>query len=525
MENAFIKKYEKDIWGINSSFDREIITGSIIPISYAEGVMKYLSANGILLKDFTLYAETLAQKIKDNATSIAERENVHYQYLNSSKIKKDELIKSILSKRGKHPGLVAILSALEIENSFDIYRNKDKQKLEIVPRQRKCLHIYYYFIDEQLGLCHFRIQTFFPFKVQFYFNGKEKLANDFNKAGIEYQKDDNCFTWLSDYEKAQQIADSLDVAKLHSTLDYYAKKYVNIIEELSRVWHLSYHWSVKQVEYATDIMFKSEEGLNRYYNELVKQITLSTSPEDIMTFLGKKLKGDQAGKIQTSYKQTYLGIRVKHQNRNIIIKIYNKAGSVLRIEVTFNKASELRVIQEVHQKDGQTVKKLAPLKKSIYSLEHFIRFAKDATRRYLDFLNQMDDNSKGIAEINQFTERKTENDKHYKGFNPLNNEDNIIFQELLNGLFISTGFRNKDLKSVLSKRLAAITGKVWTTSKVCRLLKRLRVFGLLKRVTKTYKYFLTEKGRMILSLCVKLKNMTVIPTCDALLKSLSFSMA
>lgn len=370
------------------------------------------------------------------------------------------------------------------------------------------------------------IHMFFLYHLQdqFYFNGKEKLANDFNKTGIAYQKDDNCFTWLSDYEKAQQIADSLEAAKLHSTLDYYAKKYVNIIEELSSVWRLSYHWSVKQIEYATDIMFKSEEGLNKHYNELVKQITLSTSPENVMTFLGKKLRGDQAGKIQTSYKQTYLGIRVKHQNRNIIIKIYNKAGSVLRVEVTFNKASELRVIQDVHQKDGQTVNKLAPLRKSIYSMEHFIRFAKDATRRYLDFLNQMDDNSKGITEINQFTERKTEENKHYKGFNPFNREDNAIFQELLNGLFISAGFRNKDLKSAFSKNPPDGTGTLWTTSKISRLLKRLRVFGLLKRVAKSYKYFLSDKGRMILSLCVKLRNMTVIPACDALLKSLSFSL-
>ena len=386
MENTFVKRHKKDIWGMNSSFDRVIITGSIIPISYSLGVMQYLSASRILLKDFTSYAETLAKKIKDDATSIAERENVHYQYLNSSKTRKDELIKTIINERGKHPGLVAILSALEIDNSFDVYRNKEKQKLEIVPRQRKCLHIYYYFIDAQLGLCHFRIQTFFPFKIQFYYNVKDKLAVDFKNEGIEYQKEDNCFSWLSHYEKAQQIADGLEAAKLHSTLDYYAKKYVVILDELNRVWKLSYHWSVKQIEYATDIMFKSEDGLNNHYEELVKQIALSTAPEDIMTFLGKKLKGDQAGKVQTSYKRTYFGIRIKHQNRNIIIKIYNKAGSVLRIEITFNKASELKVMRQVHQKDGKTVNKLAPLKKSIYSMEHFIRFAKDATRRYLHFL-------------------------------------------------------------------------------------------------------------------------------------------
>lgn len=523
MEIGFIKKHAESIIGMNSSFDREIISGSLIPISYLEGVMKYLSSNRILLKDFTGFAKALAKKIKDNAIAISQRDKVEYQYLNNSKIRKDKLVKSIIEKRGKQPGLVAILSSLEIENSFDIYRNRDKQKLQIIPRQRKCLHIYYYFIDETLGLCYLRIQTFFPFKVQFYFNGKEKLANDLKKASVEYQKEDNCFTYLSDYRKAQQIADVLEVAKLHSRLDYYAKKYVNILDDISRIWKLSYHWSVRQIEYATDIMFKGEEALNKYYEELLKQITLSTAPEDVLTFLGKKQKGNQAGKVQTSYKRTYFGIRIKHQNRNTIIKIYNKAGSVLRIEITFNKASDLRVVQEVHQKDGQTVKKLAPLKKSIYSMEHYIRFAKDATRRYLDYLNQMDDRSKGASEINQLTERKTENNKHYKGFNPFNSQDNTIFQELLNGLFISSGFRNKDLKSALSKKLPSVAGTPWTTSKICRLLKRLRVFGLVKRVAKSYKYFLTQKGRMILSLCVRLRATTAIPACDTLVRSLLYA--
>ena len=61
MEIGFIKKHEESISGMNSSFDREIISGSLIPISYAEGVMKYLSSNRILLKDFTDFAVEFAK--------------------------------------------------------------------------------------------------------------------------------------------------------------------------------------------------------------------------------------------------------------------------------------------------------------------------------------------------------------------------------------------------------------------------------------------------------------------------------
>ena len=91
---------------------------------------------------------------------------------------------------------------------------------------------------------------------------------------------------------------------------------------------------------------------------------MSVFPEDIMSFLGKKLSGPQAGRIQTSCKKTYLGYRIKHRNGSISIKMYNKSGTVLRIEITFNNISEFKVYREVRQRDGQTVTKLANIKKS-----------------------------------------------------------------------------------------------------------------------------------------------------------------
>ena len=157
------------------------------------------------------------------------------------------------------------------------------------------------------------------------------------------------------------------------------------------------------------------------------------------------------------------------------------------------------------------------MKKSIYSLEHIIRIGNAAINRYLDFLSKMENTNQGFDELRQLTERKTENNKNFKGFNPLNSEDSLIFQELINGSFIANGFTNKDIKLVLSKTLI---NQIWNTAKVSRLFQRLKVFGLIKKVHRTYKYFLTEKGRLLITLCVKLRNLTVIPTVDSLMKKL-----
>jgi len=47
----------------------------------------------------------------------------------------------------------------------------------VQPAWRKCLHLYFYFLDRQLGLIHVKLQTWFPFPLQVYVNGHEWLAH------------------------------------------------------------------------------------------------------------------------------------------------------------------------------------------------------------------------------------------------------------------------------------------------------------------------------------------------------------
>ena len=125
MNNLFNDKYQDDILGTSSCFDRVILKGSIIPISYLKGLGQFLSANNILLKDFLQYAKGLAEILKENAKSIAEEEGVQYIYFNNSNANKEKYIESKIKERGNHPGLVAVISSLEVDNSFDIFRNKE----------------------------------------------------------------------------------------------------------------------------------------------------------------------------------------------------------------------------------------------------------------------------------------------------------------------------------------------------------------------------------------------------------------
>ena len=52
---------------------------------------------------------------------------------------------------------------------------------------------------------HGRVQTWYPFNIQIYLNGKEWLGKMMTTEGLTFVKNDNCFTWVNDFEKAATI--------------------------------------------------------------------------------------------------------------------------------------------------------------------------------------------------------------------------------------------------------------------------------------------------------------------------------
>jgi hypothetical protein len=72
----------------------------------------------------------------------------------------------------------------------------------------KCLHLYFYVQHPRFGLLHLRLQTGFPFLIHICLNGQEWLARQMDEKGLRYRKADNRFTWLEDFQKAQDLAEA-----------------------------------------------------------------------------------------------------------------------------------------------------------------------------------------------------------------------------------------------------------------------------------------------------------------------------
>ncbi len=188
------------------------------------------------------------------------------------------------------------------------------------------------------------------------------------------------------------------------------------------------------------------------------------------------------------------------------IKMYDKFGHILRIETTVKDVSFFQHYREVEQRNGQSVMKFAPLKKTIYSLGALRELPMAANRRYLEFLSAIDDPGSAIDKLNKITRTVHGQARSYRGFNFFDRDDEALFLALVRGEFTISGVQNKALRARFPQ---------YNSGQMSRILRRLRTHGLIKKASHCYKYYLTVPGKQAVALSLKLKELVIIPELAA----------
>lgn len=501
MLKLITEQYKDKISGVLSCYDRVVITGTLPEICYSQGITSYLYRKEIRIFDYPKFAEPFRETIRENAEHIAKQAGIEIEFISKSHIRKEEVVAQVLNKRGNHPGLVHIISAMESCPSYKPWHDKTTGKTFLKGTQSKCLHYYFYLMDEQLGLCYVRVPTWCPFRLQIYFNGHHLLASQLDKEGIGYTMIDNAFDSIDDWGKAQQLSDNLNIDHLHKKLDEFADKFCPVYKHFDQ----QYHWSIMQCEYATDIVFKNQKHLQAIYDDLVATAIHTVKPDNIATFLGQKLDSRYTGEMGNNYNIRIEGSRIKHNMGHNSIKMYDKFNKILRIETTTNKVSFFKHYRKVEHRNGTSSMQLAGLKKNIYSLAPLKEHLMAANRRYLEFISAIENKNNGRKRLEKITQPKVENNRKYKGFNLFDPREMALLSVILRGEFNINGFRNKNIR----ERIVGLS-----SNQVSRLMKRLKLHGLIKKVANSYKYYMTRLGKELLLIGEKIKQMVIIPALN-----------
>lgn len=492
------ERLKEQIAGVLSCWDRVLIFGTLPKICYAEGKTSYLYAKQVRIFDYPKFAEPFRDRLRENAERLAAAAGIEIEFIRKRNVRKEDLVKAALAKRGEHSGLVCILSAMEPCSTYKPWHDKTTGKTFLRPDDGKCLHYYFYFIDDELGLCYVRVPTWLPCRLQIYWNGHNWLAARLRRLNIAYKLVDNAFVEIGDWPRAQQLANGLEIKRLHGRLDQFARTFCPI----HRDFGVQYHWSVDQCEYATDVVFQRQADLAAIYGTLTRTAIHTVKPDHIATFLGKKLRPQFEGESGNRFDIRIEGTRIKHTMGPVSLKLYDKFSLILRIETTVNDLTFFKHYREVEHRDGTKEIKWAEMQKTIYSLPALRELLEAANRRYLEFLSTLEDPRNGRDKLDKLSQSVTQEGRTYPGFNLFDADDDALFQTILRGEFNISGLQNKSLRRFLPHL---------NSGQVSRLLKRLRLHGLIKKVAHGYKYYVTTFGKDILTAGLKLRELVIIP--------------
>jgi hypothetical protein len=516
--NDFIARYQEQLSGVLSGFDRLVFRGQL-PLNHKPGLKGYLWAHDLGLKDFGEHAEAISQRVKQASVATIESAGRPVKYLNSGKQDKQQLALQIAHADGIGNGPICAFTAVELCSSYAIKGNRETKKIDLERTPRKCLCVYQYWMHPVFGFMSARLQTWFPFPITIFLNGREWLARQLEQAGMSYRRHRNCFTWIEDFQRAQTLMDEQLRTNWGQGFQGVQNALHPLFSEICRRYPMQYYWSCCESEWAMDLIFREAEQLRRLYPQLVQLAMTSFSSPDVLRFMGKRVSrhgtalGGHEIPISSDLKVRPNGVRIKHRLGPNSIKLYDKAyddlGAVLRPEITINKARLFRVFRRAHDDENAPLK-WHNMRSGIADLHRRAEVSQQALDRYCSALAAVDD-STTLGELTAQIERRVRwKGSSVRALHPFEAEDRALLEAVNRGEFAIRGLRNRDLQPLLYATVSKTKAQQRKRSAaVSRRLRMLRAHGLIRKLPHTHRYHVTDRGRMILNAILLARRVTV----------------
>ncbi len=482
---SFYSKFGQYVTAVLSGFDRIRFRATLRPLFCPEGPEVYLNHCKVLIKHFKGFAQGLSDRVKKLAYERFQQLGRPQIYLPSSEISKEALVQELVAKEAIQEGAIVLLSCVEPCLSFRVRGDRQAKSLRLVMESAKCTHLYHYYQHPEIGLMHIRVQTWFPFSVDVCINGRHWLARQMDRVGLGYRQRDNCFLWIEDYAAAQKLLDEQLASNWPALLQSFLALAHPLHGEISAPMPgLSYYWSASRHAISS---FQSPDVL-RFFGRKVPQSS------------GKAHAGFE-GEVNSRLQERTEGVRIRHTLNGNSLKMYDKEGSLLRVETTIVRPKDFRVYRA---KEGQPKgpKSWRILRKGVSDMYRRAEVCRAANQRYLEALASVTGSSSLLQEAAEVCAPIIRDGKRYRGLNALAQKDHALLRALSRGEFALSGIRNAALRASLYPPTKVKTTKAEIrrrSAAVTRQFALLRAHGLLRKLPRTHRYQITAKGRRIIT--------------------------
>jgi hypothetical protein len=252
------------------------------------------------------------------------------------------------------------------------------------------------------------------------------------------------------------------------------------------------------------VLFRDPASLAAIYPALVRHAIERFESGDVLRFLGRRVP--RTSTVTSSLRRRPEGVRVKHWVNENSIKMYDKAGSVLRIEITINKPRRFKVRRRT-RRGGQSRLAWLAMRQGVADIPRRVEVSRAANARYLDALSVVGDPTPSHRVLDPVSRPVIAAGRRYRPLRPISPDDALLFRAVLTGERLLDGFRNADLLRVLAPDIGVDPQQRRRASaRVTRLIRLLRAHGVLHKVAHTQYYRVSPAGHTITSTALAFRD-------------------
>lgn len=466
--------------------DRHITRGyahGLFPLGGVAAFLKNQDINTFNNDTLKIPTEQLCKHIETLATKL----NIPIQWWPSVKWprKKDGGKSEYVSQQylkhytGFNNKILAIIADMERCFTVQSAKGKNAFKNQLCRTTKQVKFYYIYLYDEALGgLCYFKISTYIPFELEFYCNGHHHIEHNLRQEGIGYKMHKNSFTQVDDPARIQEIANKFDGRLILDRVEFWKKHFLKFnkgeySKENPKIHHEFYN---AQVEVCTNLVFKSASYGRSFFKSLIVLFATLAIP-DVLTHLFNARPRYENRKTKSTYRRYDIDAVIKHWFRGNSVKMYNKCGTLLRIETTINHPARL---------GGQK------LKKGLLYLQSIYWFGVESNQKYLDYCKQLDFSSISGSELDTLKQRVTKSNGKIVAAPDLRSDRQVaLIEQLIRPKFACSEFRLKELKRYL-------TAYFGNSAQIRHEIEKWKVRGIVEKVQNTHFYRVTKEGFKLL---------------------------
>ena len=302
--NAFYEHHEHSIRARYRCFDRILLNGLIQPFQQPERVIGFFSFYRKLFPVTRKVLTGIADQFQNWLMSRSEKWGA--PILDAPPGRRDEFIEPYF-RHAKPDQVVAIVKAREPARIMTAIVTAQENRWHLQIAQRWVVQYNFYVNDSRWGRMFVRMCPYLPFSARVCLNQHHWLANRLREENIDFGKSSNAFLRCGNFERLQQLADSLTVRDLLTCGQKWLTAFTPFIQQQERKQAGCQHrLFFAQVEYCDNLIFHRRAALDALGERLLDANRTIGQPDKITVIFGRKITSRHRGKLQTEIEDMHL---------------------------------------------------------------------------------------------------------------------------------------------------------------------------------------------------------------------------